>query len=148
MLVKVAPTECTYPHSNYSGCLKIKVNIRSHVAPGLVKGNARLSFICSPYESSNYNQIKAGRSSKVSKYTNTYTTYRVNMRGQLTTGYVLLNQKPPGTHFIKGWWAYDSHLVQVLIIKIFIRTGLNFAHATTAQLLWHVQICYPIQSLQ
>ena len=32
--------------------------------------------------------------------------------------------------------------------KIMIQSGHNFAHATTAQLLWHVQNCYLIGSLE
>ena len=45
-------------------------------------------------------------------------------------------------HFTNDLWAYDWNLVEICIALIPIlmsKTGNNFAHATTAQLSWHVQ---------
>ena len=50
----------------------------------------------------------------------------------------------PVKHFTEGLWAHDWNLVEILFVTISILMGWschNFAHATTAQLLWHVQNC-------
>ena len=48
----------------------------------------------------------------------------------------------PGTRFTNSLGAYEPNLVKICVIvarKIVIQSGHNFAHATTAELLWHVQ---------
>ena len=50
----------------------------------------------------------------------------------------------PGNQFAKGLGAHDWNLVKILFVPISILmswSGHNFAHATTAKLLWHVQNC-------
>ena len=56
----------------------------------------------------------------------------------------------PGTHFTNGLWAHNSNLVKILLALFFIlmtQSGHKFAHATTAELSWHAQICGLIGSL-
>ena len=56
----------------------------------------------------------------------------------------------PGAHSTKGLWAHNWNLMQIIILVIMIliiQSGHNFAHVTTAQLLWHVQNCDLIESL-
>ena len=50
-----------------------------------------------------------------------------------------------------GLWAHNTNLIDICLysyIKIIIQTGHKFAHATTAELLWHVQNCNLIGSLE
>ena len=54
-------------------------------------------------------------------------------------------------HFTNRLWAHNPNLVKlctVLIWNLMIRSGHNFAHAMTAQLLRHVQYCGLIGSLK
>ena len=47
------------------------------------------------------------------------------------------------TRFIKSLWAHNSKLIKIPVAmgrKVMIQSCHNYAHATTAQLLWHVQI--------
>ena len=47
-----------------------------------------------------------------------------------------------GPSSLMVFWAYDPNLVKImvaLILRNMIRWGHNFAHATTAELSWHVQ---------
>ena len=47
------------------------------------------------------------------------------------------------THFTNSWWAHNPNLVKLLFVftwKIMVQSGQKFAHATTAELSWHVQI--------
>ena len=61
----------------------------------------------------------------------------------------LLIERPDrwsGAHFTKGLWAHDPNLVKMpncfyYTVYSIIRSGYNFAYATTAQLSWHVQNC-------
>ena len=58
---------------------------------------------------------------------------------------------PPGTHSTKCLWAPIPNLVQihvVLMSKLRIRFGHYFAHATTAELTWHVENCDQVRSSQ
>ena len=55
----------------------------------------------------------------------------------------------PGTHYTNGLWAHNpnflykkekkSNIQVVLMWIVVIHSGHNFAHATTAELSWHVQ---------
>ena len=50
----------------------------------------------------------------------------------------------PGTTFTKSLWAHNSNLAEIYVALmwiIMIISGQNFAHAMTAELSWHVQIC-------
>ena len=56
-----------------------------------------------------------------------------------------------GTHFTNGIWAHNSNLTIIhvaLICEIMIRSCHNLAHAMTAKLSWHVQICDIIGRLE
>ena len=49
-----------------------------------------------------------------------------------------------GTNFTKGLWTRDWNLVEIIFVQIkilLIRTSHKFAHATRAELSWHVQDC-------
>ena len=57
----------------------------------------------------------------------------------------------PGSHLIKGLWAHNPNFVNILVAhtwQIIIRSGHDFAQATTAQLSWHVQNCNLIGLLE
>ena len=50
----------------------------------------------------------------------------------------------PWTHFTKSLWAHDWNIMKTkfaLNLFIMIKPGCSFAHATTAELSWHVQNC-------
>ena len=52
----------------------------------------------------------------------------------------------PEAHSTKGLRAHNWNLMQIIIVVIMImiiQSGHNFAHVTTAQLLWHVQKLWP-----
>ena len=55
----------------------------------------------------------------------------------------------PGDAFHIGLWARNLNLVnrKALTQQIMIESGHNFAHATTAQLSWHLHFCDLIRSL-
>ena len=48
----------------------------------------------------------------------------------------------PMTHFTNSLWWHNPNLEQdISLEKMIIPLDHNFAHVTTAQLSWHVQIC-------
>ena len=56
-----------------------------------------------------------------------------------------------GAHFTNGLWAHDPNLVKRHVAfpwNLVTWSGHNFAHAMTALLSWHVQICDLIESLE
>ena len=58
--------------------------------------------------------------------------------------------KTSGTHFTSSFWAHNPNLIKMCVTltwQAMICSGHNFAHAMTAQLSWHVQICDLIGSL-
>ena len=79
-------------------------------------------------------------------------------------GMTIFNTMSPGHQQLIQWPCSNKHYIPTilsyrLIIKIFekilhalsfiimVRSGHNFAHATTAELLWHVQNCVLVESL-
>ena len=49
-----------------------------------------------------------------------------------------------GTHFTNGLWAHNPNLVKTYVALLWnwmTWSGHNFAHAMTAKLSWHLQIC-------
>ena len=70
---------------------------------------------------------------------------------QLAERTLLFDWTPQGTHFTKSFWAHNWNLMKILIALtcwIIVISGHNFAHGTTAELPWHVQICDLIWSLK
>ena len=56
-----------------------------------------------------------------------------------------------GTHLTGGWRACDSNFVEIFVAgmcRMVSQAGPNFAHATTAELSWHVQNCDLLGSLE
>ena len=57
----------------------------------------------------------------------------------------------PGAHYTENLWTCFPNLVKkksAFPLKTTIQSGHKFAHATTAQLSWHVQSCGVIRSLE
>ena len=93
-----------------------------------------------------WSSIKTCRHSKASRgiVMRSWNNYEANYGNSSGTKRYICTTLKSGTHFTKGSWDHDLNVANIFIAltwKITIKSCHSFAHATTTQLLWHVQNC-------